>query len=47
MPSLRLQPQALLPPSAALQSGQVLLQEERYVEARELMQAALDVCGKR
>jgi hypothetical protein len=30
-----------------LQSGQVLIQEGRHSEAQELMQAALDVCGKR
>ncbi|PSC75147.1 general transcription factor 3C polypeptide 3 isoform X1 [Micractinium conductrix] len=30
-----------------LQTGQVLLAERQYQEARELLQAALDVCGKR
>ena len=30
-----------------LQTGQVLLAERQHQEARELLQAALDVCGKR
>jgi hypothetical protein len=30
-----------------VQTGQVLLAERLYQEARELLQAAVDVCGKR
>lgn len=36
-----------LPAFPAPQTGQVLLGERQFQEARELLQAALDVCGKR